>query len=79
MNCSSSVRSFWKLLRKSMSFVWFFKRISMIGCVLLGLATNTCKKVKEHKREAGTRVRGKHVMPVFTKTLCIKVLNNTQK
>lgn len=41
LNCSSSVRSFWNLLRNSMSLVWFFSRMSRMGGVLLGLATNT--------------------------------------
>lgn len=41
LNCSSSVLSFWNLLRNSMSLVWFFSRMSRMGCVLLGLATNT--------------------------------------
>ena len=42
LNCSSSVLSFWNLLRNSMSLAWFLRRMSRMGCVLLGLATNTC-------------------------------------
>lgn len=53
LNCSSSVLSFWNLLRNSMSLAWFLRRMSRMGCVLLGLATNTCTRRDQRQLQEG--------------------------
>jgi hypothetical protein len=46
LNCSSSDRSVWNLVKKSTSFSLFRNRMSRMGLGLFGFATKTCQVQK---------------------------------